>query len=324
MKREPDPREEAASWVHRLDQPAIDASLGPKFDRWLAASDGNADTFADVQALWESDTLKQALRESSEATTSTVVAAPRGDLSRFRFRASAIAAAACAVLVVATVLISDLSFATYQAGVGEDRAIVLADGSRVDLSGGSKLRVQILPWQRTATLERGEAFFNIQHEPSRAFRVHSGNTSVRVLGTAFNVDRQSATRTTVEVYRGAVEVDIGGTRQMVLRKGEQTRVAEGSVILRSHSTRQAPDWKSGWFEADNVPLEVLITKVQRYSSRPIVFGNDELAARPISGRFQVSDPARVLTAIRQAYGVKVQSRGEQIRISSEPTESTRP
>jgi transmembrane sensor len=316
MTRVPDRHEEAASWVNRLDQPAIDASLGPEFDRWMDASPDHSDAFADVQALWQSDALRQALQQSNATAETMAAPAPREGWSRFRSWTPTIAAMLCAAFVTVIMLFSGLSVTTYRTGAGGGEAIVLADGSHVDLSGDSELRVRILPWQRSATLVRGEAFFDIQHEQSRAFRVHSGSTSVRVLGTAFNVDRQSDTRTSVEVYRGAVEVDLAGTDPVVLRKGERTRVADGRIAARSPNVRKSPDWKSGWFEADDVPLGVLIAKVQRHSGRPIAVDDADLAALPISGRFQVSDPTRVLNAVRQAYGLDVRYDHEQIRITA--------
>jgi len=202
-------------------------------------------------------------------------------------------------------IVPALLTSTYRTNAGRGRSVVLGDGSRVDMSGDTELRVQILPWKRSAELVRGEAFFDVRHERVRIFRVASGTTSVRVLGTAFNVDRQSPTRTAVVVYRGAVEVGVAGETELVLNTGYGARVVDGHVSAQRRIAGGAPDWKSGWFEASDVPLGVLIDKVQRYSARPILLQDRALQALPISGRFHVSDTERALQAVQAAYHVDI-------------------
>ncbi|MEG3151051.1 FecR domain-containing protein [Sphingomonas sp. ZT3P38] len=293
--------EEAAAWIDRLNQPAFDAAAGPDFDAWMAAAPRHREVFADLQALWQSDAFVEAL---GQAGAPVAIGVPRAD--RFpTLRRAAPLAAACGVLAAIALIPPLFLTSTYRTAAGTGRAVVLADGSRVDLSGDTELRVRILPWRRDAVLVRGEAFFDVRHETARAFRVSSGTTSVRVLGTAFNVDRQSPTRTAVAVYRGAVEVGVAGEPDLVLRKGDGARVVDGHVTAQPRLAGSAPEWKSGWFEASDIPLGVLIGKVQRYSTRPIVLQDRALLALPISGRFHVSDTGQVLQAVEAAYHVDI-------------------
>lgn len=305
MKRDTQITEEAAGWIDGLNQPAFDAAAGPEFDAWMAESPRHRETFADLQALWQSEALVEALRQPENVTAVAELApAPVKRFRRLRGFAPGLAAAACAMLAIVMIL-PPATTTGYRTGVGGGKVIVLADGSRVDLSGDSELQVQILPWARKAVLVRGEAFFDVRHETSRIFEVSSGTTLVRVLGTAFNVDRQSPTRTAVAVYRGAVEVAVAGESNLVLRKGDGARVVDGHIAAQSRTAETAPAWKSGWFEASNVPLGVLIDKIQRYSARPIVVEDRALLTLPISGRFRISDTDRALQAVQVAYGVDV-------------------
>ena len=306
MNRENQIAEEAAAWIDRFNQPAFDAAAGPAFDTWMAAAPRHREVFADLQALWHSETLVEALGPAESSliagrAPSVPVARPR----RVWHAAPMLAVAACAMLLAMVLILPILSTTMYRTGAGRSRSVVLADGSRVDMSGDTELRVQILPWKRDAELVRGEAYFDVRHERARIFRVASGSTTVRVLGTAFNVDRQSATRTAVAVYRGAVEVGVTGEADLVLRKGDGARVVDGHVTAQPRIAVSAPDWKSGWFEASDIPLGVLIGKVQRFSARPILLQDAALQALPISGRFHVSDTDRVLRAVATAYHVDV-------------------
>ncbi|MEG8024598.1 FecR domain-containing protein [Sphingomonas aurantiaca] len=306
MTRDAQIVEEAAAWIDRLNRPVVDAAVGPAFDAWMAAAPRHREVIAELQALWQSEALVEALGQSrlapGVATAPSVITDRSG---RLRRAAPRFAAAACAMLVAVMLIVPALLTSTYRTNAGRGRSVVLGDGSRVDMSGDTELRVQILPWKRSAELVRGEAFFDVRHERVRIFRVASGTTSVRVLGTAFNVDRQSPTRTAVVVYRGAVEVGVAGETELVLNTGYGARVVDGHVIAQRRIAGGVPDWKSGWFEASDVPLGVLIDKVQRYSARPILLHDRALQALPISGRFHVSDTERALQAVQAAYHVDI-------------------
>ncbi len=87
--------------------------------------------------------------------------------------------------------------------------ITLSDGSSVILSYGSKLRYATtftgLP-KREVYLE-GQAYFDIKHDASKPFIVHTGKVETTVLGTAFNIKAMPDDKIiTVTVTRGRVKV----------------------------------------------------------------------------------------------------------------------
>ncbi|HET7119196.1 MAG TPA: FecR domain-containing protein [Hanamia sp.] len=91
----------------------------------------------------------------------------------------------------------------------ENRVIFLPDGSKVILSPGSKLNY---PSSFDGVEERevfldGQAFFDIKHNTSRLFIVHTGKLETIVLGTAFNIKAiHGEKEITVTVTRGKVKV----------------------------------------------------------------------------------------------------------------------
>lgn len=299
--------EDVAQWVNRLDQPTVDAAASEAFDQWMRADPRNRDDFADMQALWHSDALTQALREASIEAPVQNEPAMRHHFLR-RVKLSRLALAACAALAL-FLLVPSLYTTSYRTGPGNGQSITLADGSHVDLSGNAVLRASMLPWRRDVTLAQGEAFFDVRHDADRPFQVRSDSTLVRVLGTAFNVDRQDDNRVVVDVYRGAVALKSSTSVSRVLHKGERSRVLDGGITtapaVRVAKVQPRPDWTAGWFEATDVPLHVLIAKVQRYSAQPISVEDDRTAKLPVSGRFRIAEPDRVLSAIRDAYDLDV-------------------
>jgi len=312
-----DPRiaEEAALWADRLNRPAIDSALASEFDVWMRADVRHREAFAEQQALWDSETLTAALRTMDAASTPTFVpkaSAGRRNAARHTvWKVGAMVASITAVLFI----LPQFSLQNYQTGPGEERQVRLGDGTRIDLSGNSQLRVTLSPWSRDASLTRGEAYFDVRHEARRAFRVKSGEASIRVLGTAFNVDRQAPDRTAVEVYRGAVEVGGADGGHLVLKTGGAANVLAGRISLRLGPTQARPEWESGWFEASDIPLGVLIDKIRRYAPQEIVATDPVLLNLPVSGRFHISNVDRALAAIESAYGVKVVRQHDQITLA---------
>lgn len=133
---------------------------------------------------------------------------------------------------------------------------------------------------------------DVLHDTDRPFQVRSDTTVVRVLGTAYNVDRQDSNRVVVDVYRGAVALESSTSNSRVLHKGERRRVLDGGVTtapaVRIAKAQPRPDWTAGWFEANDVSLHVLIAKVQRYSAKPITVRDDVTASLPVSGPYRAS------------------------------------
>ena len=96
------------------------------------------------------------------------------------------AAAAVIAVVVAGSSFAYLYTTTETAARGTHLAVVLPDGSNVNLNAESQLKYKPYWWfaSRNVTLT-GEAYFEVKS--GSRFSVKSGNNEVRVLGTSFNV-----------------------------------------------------------------------------------------------------------------------------------------
>lgn len=117
----------------------------------------------------------------------------------------------------------------YTTAYGETKTIVLPDQSTVTLNANSSLRLAQDDWSNT--LERkvwldGEAFFEVKEQKTPAkkavkFVVHSGNISVEVLGTKFNVNnRHQATQ--VVLSSGEVKLSIQ----------RDTKVSDQAILMK--------------------------------------------------------------------------------------------
>lgn len=296
---------EAAAWVDWSARSDVSTAEAAAFERWMGESEANRQAFADLAALWRSDALGEAAADVAAARFKR-----RGYNPPWRFVIPSTVAAAMAALAVLYVPWMDHRTLVTERAAPSDT--VLADGSLVRLSGGSRLVVRQSPMGRNVTLELGEAFFDVRHD-GRPFAVSAGEGRVRVMGTAFNVDRLSSGRTEVALYRGAVRVRGRSKETMDISPGERVIVDRGRLSRGAPLSASKPDWIDGWFDTQDASLAHLVEEIDRFSAKPIVVDSAVRRMR-ISGRFQVGEPRAVLALIETAYGVQVVEESDRIRI----------
>lgn len=129
-------------------------------------------------------------------------------LTRRRVVAAAASLMAVAVTVGAFQLIWQWGVPTVATTVGEQRSIVLADGSTVELNSRSKVKVRYSEHERAIELIEGQALFHVAKDHMRPFVVSSGTTRVQAVGTQFDVYRKHD-GTVVTVVEGRVAVLAG-------------------------------------------------------------------------------------------------------------------
>jgi transmembrane sensor len=128
-----------------------------------------------------------------------------GPTPRFRRPFFAAAAVAFAVVIGGAVWWQAHRYPLYSTDIGERRSITLADGSTVDLNARSQLRVEFSKSERRVELLDGQALFQVAKDKQRPFIVHSGQATVRAVGTQFDIYRRTY-GTTITVLEGRVAV----------------------------------------------------------------------------------------------------------------------
>ncbi|GHE31134.1 FecR family protein [Sphingobacterium griseoflavum] len=131
--------------------------------------------------------------------------------------------------------------------------------SRLQLSrsfGAGKREVQLI----------GEAYFEVQHDASRPFLVHTTSSTVRVLGTHFNVrayPAQPAVETTLASGSVALKRKDNGLITM-LRPGEQGSVTDAETRVQSVDLKQVLAWKNGDFVFEQETLNDVMQELARW------------------------------------------------------------
>lgn len=198
---------------------------------------------------------------------------------------------------------------------GQDRAVRLPDGTTIRLNGATRLDIRYTPNSRSVTLAAGEAYFDVTHDEDRPFEVSAGDANVRVLGTAFDVNRLGG-RTDLSVYRGAVRLagrdDDRGQR---VSAGWRGHVIGGHASAPLRFDPAQEDWRRDWLDTDDMRLADLVEALNRRAGPLVLPPPASLADISVSGRFRLDDPKELLAAIGSAYGFRVEHRGDTLALS---------
>ena len=169
--------------------------------------------------------------------------------------------------------------------------------------------------QRTVTLDEGEAAFDVVHRPDRPFVVVSGERSVRVLGTVFDVLNHKG-RYRVAVQRGAVAVDTGaddaGTR---LAAGQALeRLGQARLIRYSLSPDEAIAWTQGTLIYRNASLSIVADDLSRYLDKPVIVG-DPAKRVMFTGVLQVGDEATMARQLEDLLPIRISRSSTEVRLT---------
>jgi len=149
----------------------------------------------------------------------------------------------------------------YETSYGEQMAIVLPDGSEVQLNAKSKITFDQKDWEQgTRNLQLdGEAYFAVQKGSKFTVKTISGNVSV--LGTQFNVKRVN-TYFEVRCFEGKVSV-VNATDSEILTPGEGYRKIAKGAGENTLFEAIAPSWISGETSFNEIALSYVLEELER-------------------------------------------------------------
>ncbi len=266
---------QAVEWLARRHDPDTTGFDARAFQAWLAENPRNRHAFTEIEALWQ----------AGDTASGTVIAA-RSVLSRRAFGRRALAAGIAALAVTgAGTLVLAPEDADFRTPPGKTAQITLADGSRVELSTATALRLAFSDTERKVELLSGEAFFAVAKDTARPFRVAAGETEAEALGTAFSVARtDDGARVTVTEH--SVAVTVGGERR-VITAGQHVETSAMGGHLRLGPVEDANierdlSWRAGKLVFLDQPLSQVMAELDRWRRGRTVILDGDLAARPVT------------------------------------------
>lgn len=334
----------ASEWAVRLAARKLSMEEELGLELWLQEDEGNRTLLGKMVALWDAtaqagsepeligvraDAL-DAMRNANRRRWSG-----RGAISRWRV----LAAAACLLLVVCSaILLNGARPDVYSSGVGEQRGVTLADGSRIFLDADTRIEVALNDERRSLRLIKGRAKFDVAKDPRRPFMVEAGKQVVVATGTSFSVELIHS-RMQVVLYEGSVAVladgpndapprhlVLAGTREHadhVLKPGTMLVGATDLPIatVQPIDASRSLSWQSGQLSFSGEPLSEAVERVNRYSPDKIVVVGRDTAAIRINGVFNEGDTDGFIDGVIALYHLGASRSGNVITLSRPSTAS---
>jgi len=307
--------EEAADWLDRIDE--LSEQEQRDFAHWLKVEENKVAFHKVASAMGQ---LEVAKRSTALATKKISSAKNRlfdtnAEVKQQNNRHAtfwSLASAACVAFIivyfnfgnVGTISPSEGKISAYAAdetqtsdvistSVAEEKSNVLEDGSLVYQGGNSQISVAFNKEKREVKLDRGQAYFDVMHAPQRPFVVDVDTVTITVVGTAFDVEKLGL-QTIIKVYEGTVRVN--ADRELLLNRGQKVSLENGVIQNSSKFTpNQLPSWRMGWLSIENTPISDVVTKLNRYSLKPLEYIGDPDVL--ISGRFNLRNTNESLSLL---------------------------
>lgn len=293
-------------WLLRLQMPTRSRSDETEFALWLRRSPAHERVWLKACRTW--DVLGSAVPPTEDLDTSKdIPIADRRATPGWRRNLRIAAVAVCLVGIASLVPLMMQPRPDFATATGEIRSITLEDGSIIELAAASAIAVDFSDGQRRVQLTSGQAFFDVQHDTDRPFRVDAGGAHVEVFGTAFDINVTND-RTTVQLARGAVGFSTGQTATaMTLSPGDVVTLnrESGEISRDVIDVQGIASWRDQRLFVHDVPISDVVEELQRYHPAWIKIAGGGLAEQRITGLYDLSDPDRALEALVTPYGGKV-------------------
>jgi transmembrane sensor len=157
----------------------------------------------------------------------------------------------------------------------------------------------------------------------RLFKVQAGAVVVTVKGTAFDVDI-AADAVRVAVERGAVAVDYPGAPGAAeLAPGDRLTVsAAGAARLAHGAPSGIAAWRRHLLMVESGTVGAAVAEIARYRPGLVLVTDDALAAQPVTGIYDLSDPLRALRTVVEPHHGRVRELGPWLVLVSGPDSPT--
>lgn len=303
--------DQAIAW-HLRQSDMVDSEWRD-FIVWLESDPAHAQAFDAVA-------LEQAMLVENATVFHSAVAEPANDNIAAPARkawwgaAGVAAAAVIAVAVVPSMLQPNSDLYAVTTKPGEQRNIALANGTRIEMNGGSRVTLDRNN-PRFAALDEGEATFHVQHDAAIPFVLRSGSISVQDLGTVFNVVRDGK-RLDVEVAEGSVLFQ-PDREAVTVEAGSALTAREdlGRVTTSTIDVAKVGGWRTRSLTFRGEPVAQVATSLLRLDGAILVI-DPALSSRPFTGMLQLTGKAeRDVPQIAALIGANWRRDGERWALS---------
>ncbi|MFO7657344.1 MAG: FecR domain-containing protein [Bacteroidales bacterium] len=303
--------------VKILDNSASEKEI-EAFHNWLDSSADNQKLYEKIETLWDNFPLTNKRIEFDESSArEKIISAIRQKrnktvLAKARFW---IPAAASVLLLLGIWYIKLQPGAigpdtvSYHTSQNEVLDIVLPDGSKAWLNQNSSLELSnsFDKHQRMVKL-KGEAYFEIARNEEKAFKVITGGTTAKVLGTSFYLRSYDKNKVILIVKSGRVKFWKHFRLQKGIvfsagEKGEYLHTAN-KILKENNNNVNYLSWKTGILTFSDTPLSEVSTALSNHFG-VTVKSNLEDSAFSITGTFRNENLEDILATLSLTLGIRI-------------------
>jgi ferric-dicitrate binding protein FerR (iron transport regulator) len=290
-------------------------------EEWRAANTANEHRFEQFRQIWDSSKNFTA-DPNINAWASLQKVKQRAAMQRAkvvplqnRYNWLKVAAAILVIAGCAWLFIKQNNRQVEFASQETVKSDTLSDGSVVTLNKNALLSYPHMfsGAQRNVDLLKGEAFFSVTPNKAKPFIINTGNTSIRVVGTSFNVKNKNGV-VEVIVETGIVQVS-QGQYSVSLKPGEMILIQpKASKPTKANNPDHLYNYyRSKEFVADNVPLYRMVEVLNEAYNAHVIIERKELNKLPLNTTFKTDDSLDdILKVISHTFKITVEQQHDRI------------
>lgn len=305
-------RAEAAAWLARLRADDKSPTDENGFRAWLAGDPQHAAAFEAVTEVWE--------LTGAAWTDEVVVHRPASTTRRRVLLAGGVSAVAAGL----SFTLWQAAYAgVYETATGEQKHVVLADGTQVFLDTDTRIHASYDSRTRFVTLERGRCNFNVMESDERPFIVDAAAARIVANRTEFDVRRDNDTVCVIVVRGSASVTSTNDRRHAEMKRGD--RLVANATLGRIDRPNLTPllAWQIGQAVFDNETLAAAVHEMNRYSVVKLEIADSAVAGMRISGVYRVGDNAAFAHSVAALLPVTLEFSNDQVRLTADMARAKR-
>lgn len=236
-------------------------------------------------------------------------------------------AAALLLVIIGAILFRSIKIPATKMEVvalkGSKTNVKLPDGTLVWLNSDSKINYEndFSNKKREVWLS-GEAFFDVKHDSTRPFIIHTTKINIKVLGTAFNVKSYpNDSYTETSLIRGKIDVNftdrpdehiiLRPNEKLIVSKNQQTVQNSGdhkpekikiSLVSIEPTAKEEPLAETAWMNSklvfNDTPFSEIANVLERRFDIKIIFTSNTSKDYRFTGTFEDEDLEEILQLMK--------------------------
>ena len=232
-------------------------------------------------------------------------------------------AAVLAFIILSSAAVLFLSNSTkHQTAYGENKRVVLPDGSAVVLNANSSVRYSA-NWDSEEPREvwlDGEGFFSVTHKSNaQKFIVHTNELDVQVLGTMFNVNaRRGKTRVILNSGKVKLFLEKQEDKEVDMKPGELVDFSAKQKVLvkRAVEAGKYSAWVDNKLVFEETTLKEIAQLLKDNYNYNVTFTQQELEKLTFTGTIDSGNIELLFTILKKTFNISIIKEEANITISN--------